>query len=311
MWYMGQAQSQTPEPQLSGDMVSTSWNPKIESWYSEMTMENSSTISESLTSCYGLLESSWSARSSGSRIISESRIRHAFSSCKAFISLAIQNELHTCHTEASYWYTVNLISSALGTVLFIAITCLMARLRNSNRVKSRMKRYLPERFFDMENKQKSWFHRAKPKPTPRAAFTASAPTNTSPVNMAPQYTRDTQYKSTGIYPPLPGASSTRPTSHLGSPGSQYPGTGLSPTTRGQSDINGPNYPVTTLRGQSDSAGTNYPVAACRHSCCQSNLHENVPRSVQYNQEDEIDRHLAIAEHNTGGRNIVQRDTNLD
>ena len=163
----------------------------------------------------------------------------------------------------------------------------------------------------MQNKQKSWFHRAKPKTSSSAAFTASAPANTNPVNMAPQYTRNTQYKSTGIYPPLPGVTRTRPTSHPGSPGSPYPGSEFTPTARGQSDNIGPNYPVATVRGQSDSAGSNFPVPTCRHSCGQSNLHENVPRSVQYNQEEEIDRHLAIAEHNTGGRNIVQRDTNLD
>merc|ERR1712237_74391 len=183
---MGGPSTQPPEPQLSLDMVST-WNPQSESWYSKMSMENSSTISESLTSCYALLEASWSTRSAGNRFISEPRLRHALSSCKAFINLAIQTELSSCQTEASYWYTVNLLSSAVGTVLFIAITCLIARLRRSNRVKSKMKRFLPERWFDMENKQKSWFHRSPPKAKSRVAFTATAPVNTHPVNMAPQY----------------------------------------------------------------------------------------------------------------------------
>ena len=122
MWYMGSGTStQPPEPQESSDMVSA-WNPHTETWYSNMAMENSSTISESLASCYALLESSWSTRSAGNRFISEPRLRHALSSCKAFINLAIQKELSSCQTEASYWYSVNLLSSAIGTVLFITLT---------------------------------------------------------------------------------------------------------------------------------------------------------------------------------------------
>ena len=145
------------QSQESSDMVS-SWNPKTETWYTNMAMKNSSTIAESLTSCYALLEGAWSARSEGFKFISEPKLRHALSSCKAFINLAISKELSACETEASYWYSVNLLSSAISTVLFIAMTCLIARLRRSNRVKSKMKRYLPERWFDKGNKSKSWFH---------------------------------------------------------------------------------------------------------------------------------------------------------
>ena len=202
-------------------MVSN-WNPRTETWYTNMAMENSSTIAESLTSCYALLEGAWGARSEGYKLVSEPKLRHALSSCKAFINLAISNQLSACETEASYWYSVNLLSSAISTVLFIAMTCLIARLRRSNRVKSKMKRYLPERWFDKGNKSKSWFHRSPPKAKPRTAFTATAP-----VNMAPQYTQQGQYKSTGIYPTLQGMT----------------GVGTTPALQGQSGIPGSPYPV--------------------------------------------------------------------
>ena len=163
------------------------------------------------------------------------------------------------------------------------------------------------------SKQNSWFHRSTPKAKARPAYTATAPSTMTPVNMTPQYTQDNQYKSTGIYPPLPGVTGARPTtnSQPGSPGSPYPGTGFHPTVRGQSDSNRPNYPVATMRGQSDSAGSNYPVAACRHSCGSNNLQNNVPQSTQYDQDEQIDRQLAIAEHNTNGRNIGQRNSNIE
>merc|ERR1712030_33096 len=101
-----------------------------------MAYENSTTIADSLTSCYALLEASWSTRSENYKFLSESKLRHALSSCKAFINLAISKELTHQESEAAYWFQVNLLSSALSTVLFITMTCLIARLRRSNRLRS-------------------------------------------------------------------------------------------------------------------------------------------------------------------------------
>ena len=69
MWYMGGG----PSSQETPAMVS-SWNPRTESWYTNMAYENSSTIAEALTSCYSLLEGSWSTRSEGYKFLSEPKL---------------------------------------------------------------------------------------------------------------------------------------------------------------------------------------------------------------------------------------------
>ena len=133
------------------------WNPKMEDWYTSISRsyENSTTIGDALTSCYSLLEASWSTRSENYKFLSESKLRHALSSCKSFLNLAISKEIHRQESEAAYWFNVNLVSSALSTVLFIAITFTIARLRRSNTLRQRMKRYMPDKWFDRKPNARS------------------------------------------------------------------------------------------------------------------------------------------------------------
>ena len=158
------------------------WNPKTEDWYTSISRsyENSTSIGDALTSCYSLLEASWSTRSENYKFLSESKLRHALSSCKSFLNLAISKELHKQESEAAYWYNVNLLSSALSTILFIAITYLIARLRRSNSLRGRMKRYMPEKWFDRADKTKSWFRRSPKPANSTAAFSPSVPIQLAP-----------------------------------------------------------------------------------------------------------------------------------
>jgi len=138
--------------------VPTEPSVHTESWYTKMTYENSTMVSEALSSCYGSLEAAWSSRSGNYKLVSETKLRHSLSSCKSFLNLAIHRELSVCEDNGEYWYTVNMASSATSTVLFIVMTILIAKLRRSNKVKSRMKRHLPERFFDPKKSHGSTGH---------------------------------------------------------------------------------------------------------------------------------------------------------
>ena len=100
-------------------------------------------IGDALTSCYSLLESSWSVRSEGVRFLSELKLRHLLSSCKTFLNLACLHEVRENRYTAEYWFTINLVTSILSTLLFIVLGILLQRLRRSNRIRAKMERFLP------------------------------------------------------------------------------------------------------------------------------------------------------------------------
>ena len=121
---------------------------------------------------------------------------------------------------------------------------------------------------------------------PRIAFSATAP-----ADMAPHYMQQSQYKMPGIYPVLQGV------------------TGMD-TTPGLQNLPG-------------APGSPYPVATYWHSLDTSNVTNNIVTAGQYTdikRQSEasvrdraaegaaIDRQIAIAERNTGGRNNGQRDS---
>ena len=160
------------------------WNPQREEWWTSVSSsyENITSIGDALTSCYSLLEASWSTRSENYKFLSETKLRHALSSCKTFLNLSIAKELHRQESEAQYWFNVNLISSALSTVLFIAITFTIARLRRLTILRQRMKRYMPNSWFEKKTTPTSWF---KKSPSP----TKTKPTFSTqlPVQITPEY----------------------------------------------------------------------------------------------------------------------------
>ena len=130
-----------------------------EPWFAEMKYEDSATVSEGLSSCYGAMEAAWSSRSGSYKMINDIKLKHSYSSCKSYLELALHRELSQCQDEGSYWYTINVASSATSTILFILLTVLLARLRRSNRIKSKLKRHLPEKLWNKTKKTKSWFRK--------------------------------------------------------------------------------------------------------------------------------------------------------
>ena len=75
--------------------------------------------------------------------MSELKLRHSLSSCKTFLNLACLHKVRENRYTAEYWFTVNLVTSILSTLLFIVMGILLQRLRRSNRIRAKMERFLP------------------------------------------------------------------------------------------------------------------------------------------------------------------------
>ena len=133
------------------------WNPAREEWWTSVSSsyENITTVGDALTSCWSLLESSWSIRSEGYRFLSDYKLRHALSSCKTFLNLSIMKELQDNRNEAQYWFYINIATSALSAILFVFTTYMFARLRRSTRLRQKMKKFLPASWF--EKKRTPWY----------------------------------------------------------------------------------------------------------------------------------------------------------
>ena len=86
------------------------WNATREKWWTSTssTYENITSIGDTLTSCYSLLESIWSVRSEGVRFLSELKLHHLLSSCKTFLNLACLHGVRENRYTAKYWFTATL-----------------------------------------------------------------------------------------------------------------------------------------------------------------------------------------------------------
>ena len=249
-----------------------------------MKYENSSTVSEALSSCYGTLEATWSSKSGNYRLVSETKLQNSISSCKGFLSLAINKELSICHDNGAYWYRVNVASGATSTLLFIVLTILFARLRRSNKLKNKMKRHLPEKFFNVKDKNKSCFTWKRKSPSPGPAYHTTTPIyqplhSTSPSSPAfsttttkesdYHYILENPYKISGQFNNIQGSSQlgpiplTQPQHVLTTP--SYPSRTISSPTIGSSLPGAPAspYPTQTLHGNTAGSSSSVPVPAAR------------------------------------------------
>ena len=88
---MGGGISTSGQEVLSSKSMFRTWTAARESWWTltSSSYENITSIGNALTSCYLLLESSWSVRSEGLRFLSKVKLRHSLSSCKTILSLNV------------------------------------------------------------------------------------------------------------------------------------------------------------------------------------------------------------------------------
>ena len=110
---IGMGNSTSGQEALSSKSMFGKWTPARESWWTSTSSnyENITSVGDALTTCYSLLESSWSVRSKGFRFLSELKLRHLMSSCKTFLNLAMLHEARENRYTAKYWFTVNLVTS--------------------------------------------------------------------------------------------------------------------------------------------------------------------------------------------------------
>ena len=120
---IGMGNSTSGQEVLTSKSMFGQWTAARETWWTSTssTYENITSIGDALTSCYSLLESSWSVRSEGLRFLSELKLCHSLSSCKTFLNLACLHEVRENRYNAEYWFTVNMVTSILSTLLFIFI----------------------------------------------------------------------------------------------------------------------------------------------------------------------------------------------
>ena len=142
---IGMGNSTSGQEVLSSKSMFGNWNAARESWWTSTssTYENITSVGDALTTCYSLLESSWSVRSKGLRFLSELKLRHSMSSCKTFLNLACLHEVRENRYTAENWFRVNLVTSITSTLLFIVLGILLQRLRRSNRIRAKMEQFLP------------------------------------------------------------------------------------------------------------------------------------------------------------------------
>ena len=86
--------------------------------------------------------------------------------------MACLHEVRDNRYDAEYWFTVNMVTSILSTLLFIFLGILLQRLRRSNRLRAKMERFLPT----SKNKQsKPWYKKNKKKKETSTNFPTNLP----------------------------------------------------------------------------------------------------------------------------------------
>ena len=107
--------------------------------------ENITSVGDSLTSCWSLLESAWSVRSENYRFVSSHKLRHALSACKTFLNLSIEKELNACENSEAMWFYGNIISAVISTILFIITSYFLRNWRISLRERKVLKKQIEKK----------------------------------------------------------------------------------------------------------------------------------------------------------------------
>ena len=103
--------------------------------------------------------------------------------------------------NAEYWFTVNMVTSILSTLLFIILEIILQRLRRSNRLRSKMERFLPT---SKHKESKPWFKKNKKKKEASNNFSTNLPY--PQVDSYQQYCKMMEKNGfNGFYPTYPSA----------------------------------------------------------------------------------------------------------
>ena len=117
------------------------------------------------------------------------------------LKVACLHEVRENWYTAEYWFTVNMVTSILSTLLFIFMGILLQRLRRSNRIRAKMEKFLPT---SKTKQSKPWGIKKKKKKD-----SSNIPTNLPYPQIDPGYQQYCEImKKNGIpgfYPTYPSA----------------------------------------------------------------------------------------------------------
>ena len=90
---------------------------------------------EALQTCFSLIEASWSRRSETMRFVHDTKLRHALTSCRSMINLAIEAEKNEDASSMEFWFWTDMVTSRIATVLFFLSAYFYKKLRDSKTVR--------------------------------------------------------------------------------------------------------------------------------------------------------------------------------
>ena len=91
-----------------------------EAWFNSLVINQKiNSTGEALQICFSLIEGSWSRRSESFRFVHDQKLRHALTSCRSMINLAIESEKNEDAASAEFWFWTDMVTSGIMTVLFV------------------------------------------------------------------------------------------------------------------------------------------------------------------------------------------------
>ena len=78
-----------------------------EAWFQSLVINQKiNSTGEALQICFSLIEGSWSRRSETFRFVHDDKLRHALTSCRSMLNLAIESEKNEDAAAAEFWWLV-------------------------------------------------------------------------------------------------------------------------------------------------------------------------------------------------------------
>ena len=176
--------------------------------------------------CFSLIEGSWNRRSESYRFVHDGKLRHALTSCRSMLNLAIESEKNNDAAAAEFWFYSEMVTSGIMTVLFFLCVYFYKKLRDSKTVRRTYKSLLSSKE-NTTNWGKSMAIDGQGKPSARAWFSKSTKEklfNDGDRHDDPRFHTPIQFSSPiehGQFRPSAPPSSLQP--RAGYPTAEYPG----------------------------------------------------------------------------------------
>ena len=117
-----------------------------EKWFQNLVIDQKiNSTGEALQICFSLIEASWSRRSETWRFVHDDKLRHALTSCRSMLNLAIESERNNDAAAAEFWFYSEIVTSSIMTILFFLCCYFYKKLRDSKTVRRTYKSLISSR----------------------------------------------------------------------------------------------------------------------------------------------------------------------